>query len=162
MLSLHTFLKALVSVSEDLAAGNLKSLSGRVTQDCITQLSLNFHKLSLKQKSGLKVALSDIFFSFPYQLGIIFQPQGEGKVERMFVEITMCYHIFRGFEEYIQDKEDIRDNSFIHQKTDVYNDSDRIAIANYRFIREFTKGVNDDWTINIINHFKPGQAVEGN
>jgi hypothetical protein len=25
----------------------------------------------------------------------------------------------------------------------------------YRFIREFTKGVEDSWTINKLNHFLP-------
>ncbi|XP_018006621.1 m-AAA protease-interacting protein 1, mitochondrial [Hyalella azteca] len=152
--------QALVSVSEDLARGDLKSLTGRVTQECISQLRESFPRLSLKQKSDLRVGLSDIFFSFPYQLGVIFQPENEGKMDRIFVEITMCYHIYRDFQEFIQDKEDIRDNSFIHQNADFYNEADRITIANYRFIREFTKGTNDDWTINVINHFKPGQALE--
>lgn len=31
----------------------------------------------------------------------------------------------------------------------------RISICNYRFIREYTKGVDGDWTINLLNHFKP-------
>lgn len=31
----------------------------------------------------------------------------------------------------------------------------RISICNYRFIREFTKGVESDWTINLLNHFRP-------
>ncbi len=26
-------------------------------------------------------------------------------------------------------------------------------VVNYRFIREFTKGVEDQWTINALNHF---------
>lgn len=37
---------------------------------------------------------------------------------------------------------------------------DRIYICNYRFIREFTKGVQDDWTINAINHFKPSDNLD--
>lgn len=32
---------------------------------------------------------------------------------------------------------------------------ERISVSNYRFIREFTKGVDGDWTINLLNHFKP-------
>jgi hypothetical protein len=59
----------------------------------------------------------------------------EGKMDRIFVEITMCYHIYRGFQEFIQDKEDIRDNSFINQKADFYNEMDRITIANYRSVQ---------------------------
>lgn len=32
---------------------------------------------------------------------------------------------------------------------------DKIFILNYRFIREFTKGVEDSWWVNIVNHFQP-------
>lgn len=31
----------------------------------------------------------------------------------------------------------------------------RISICNYRFIREFTRGIESDWTINLLNHFRP-------
>lgn len=36
----------------------------------------------------------------------------------------------------------------------------RISICNYRFIREFTKGVEGDWTINLLNHFKPSDELD--
>lgn len=36
---------------------------------------------------------------------------------------------------------------------------EKIYILNYRFIREFTKGVQDEWTINAINHFKPSDHL---
>lgn len=37
---------------------------------------------------------------------------------------------------------------------------DKISICNYRFIKEFTKGVDSDWTVNVVNHFKPSDYVE--
>merc|ERR1712154_616746 len=27
------------------------------------------------------------------------------------------------------------------------------VVSNYRFIRDMTKGVEDQWTINVVNHF---------
>lgn len=148
--------QALVNVSEDLANGDLRKLSDRVTPECVQELAKTFPKLSLKQKCDLKVSLSDIFFSFPYQLGVIFEDNEKGEADKVFVEITMCYHIYRGLEEYLEDKPDVRDNSSPKMRGEFYTNADRIAIANYRFIREFTKGVDADWTINVINHFEPG------
>lgn len=37
---------------------------------------------------------------------------------------------------------------------------DKISICNYRFIKEFTQGSESDWTINVINHFKPADFIE--
>lgn len=31
---------------------------------------------------------------------------------------------------------------------------EKMYVLNYRFIREFTKGVSPDWTINMLNHYK--------
>lgn len=30
---------------------------------------------------------------------------------------------------------------------------DKIVICNYRFIREYTKGVEGQWTVNMVHHF---------
>ncbi|MPC36240.1 hypothetical protein E2C01_029690 [Portunus trituberculatus] len=75
--------------------------------------------------------------------------------ERIFVEITMCYHIFRGFQEYVNSP-----SASEGGLRAVYDNHERISIANYRFIREFTKGVVDDWTISLANHFKPGEHLQ--
>ena len=69
-----------MSVSEDLAAGNIKNLAGRVTPDVVTLLTKTVAQLSLKQKTDLKVVFSDIFFSFPYQLGVIFDGSGKNHI----------------------------------------------------------------------------------
>lgn len=36
----------------------------------------------------------------------------------------------------------------------------RMCVCNYRFIREYTKGAESDWTINLLNHFRPSDQVE--
>lgn len=34
-----------------------------------------------------------------------------------------------------------------------------LYVLNYQFIKEFTKGVSDDWTINHINHVKMNDEI---
>lgn len=37
---------------------------------------------------------------------------------------------------------------------------DRITICNYRFRREYTKGVESGpWTVNLLNEFKPADLL---
>lgn len=35
-----------------------------------------------------------------------------------------------------------------------------LHILNYRFIKEVTKGVDDDWTVNLINHIRLNDEME--
>lgn len=79
---------------------------------------------------------------------------GAKENQSRFVEITMCYHILQGLK-------DLKDSGALQSPEsmkDMVEFQDKIFICNYRFIREFTKGVNDEWTINAVNHFKPPVA----
>lgn len=66
--------------------------------------------------------------------------------DRRFVEITMCYHAIHNLEEIKQRSDEIVDIQKEFKNS--------IYVLNYRFIREYTDGVNDAWTINAINHLK--------
>lgn len=66
--------------------------------------------------------------------------------DRRFVEITMCYHAIHNLEEIKKRSEEIVD---IQKEL-----KSNIFVLNYRFIREYTEGVKDAWTINAINHLK--------
>lgn len=66
--------------------------------------------------------------------------------DRHFVEITMCYHAIHNLEEIKKRSEEIIDIQK-ELKSSIY-------VLNYRFIREYTEGVKDAWTINAINHLK--------
>lgn len=66
--------------------------------------------------------------------------------DRRFVEITMVYHAIHNLEEIKKRSEEIVDL----QKELKSN----IFVLNYRFVREYTEGVKDAWTINAINHLK--------
>ncbi|XP_071537762.1 m-AAA protease-interacting protein 1, mitochondrial [Panulirus ornatus] len=149
-------IQALVHVSHDLSQGNFGALDELITKPTLEEIQRNFSLLSLKQRLDLAVVAEDIFFSFPYQIGIIFTNEGTSS-ERIFVEITMVYHVFRGFQDHLK-------NSAAGESPGglkgVYDNYDRISIANYRFIREFTRGVEDQWTVSLANHFKPGEYIQ--
>lgn len=152
--------QALVAVSEELSKGNFEELQPFVDLDALGDLKRNFTAMSIKQRMDLAVAKEDIFFSFPHEIGVIFKNEGS-QIEQIFVEITMCFHVFRGFEDHI--REQAKANAGVNETVgikSVYKNIDRISIANYRFIREFTKGVEDDWTVNLLNHFKPGEHLQ--
>ncbi|CAL4163412.1 unnamed protein product, partial [Meganyctiphanes norvegica] len=148
--------QALVAISQDLSQGNFEGLESFVTPDALGDLKRNFTALTVKQRMDLAVASEDIFFSFPYQIGVMFKNEGS-QAEQILVEIVMCFHIFRGFEDHIKSHSNMNEAAGIKS---VYTNMDRISVANYRFIRDFTKGVEGDWTVNLLNHFKPGEKLQ--
>lgn len=87
-----------------------------------------------------------------FQVGIIFNDE---KDQKRFVEVTMVYHALRGLAQMRSRGEEPPINMGVMPEY-----RNRIFICNYRFIREFTKGVESDWTINLLNHFKPSDEIE--
>lgn len=77
------------------------------------------------------------------------------KPQKRFVEITMVYHVLRGLDAMKAKGEDLPLNVGMLPQ---YRDN--ISICNYRFIKEFTKGNESDWTINLLNHFKPSDYID--
>nr|XP_053627748.1 uncharacterized protein LOC128685278 [Cherax quadricarinatus] len=65
-------IQALVHVSSELSKGNFEALHELITKPTLEEIQRNFARLSLKQRLDLAVLADDIFFSFPYQIGIIF------------------------------------------------------------------------------------------
>lgn len=63
-------------VSHDLSKGNFEALDELITKPTLEEIQRNFSLLSLKQRLDLAVVAEDIFFSFPYQIGIIFTNEG--------------------------------------------------------------------------------------
>lgn len=74
--------------------------------------------------------------------------------QKRFVEITMVYHVLQDLHLMRERGEEPPLNVGLLPEF-----RDKIHICNYRFIREFTKGVEDQWTINVINHFKPSDFL---
>ncbi|XP_057653263.1 m-AAA protease-interacting protein 1, mitochondrial [Diorhabda carinulata] len=140
--------KAVEVISRKLAEGDIKSLENLVTNDIISSLQKAMSLMSMSQREQISIDTDDIYFSFPYQIGIIFNE--EGAEQKRFVEITMVYHSLKGLANMRSRGEEPPLNMGMLPEY-----QQRISICNYRFIREFTKGVEGDWTVNLLNHFKP-------
>ncbi|XP_075986196.1 m-AAA protease-interacting protein 1, mitochondrial-like [Anticarsia gemmatalis] len=147
--SLNEFIEAskhaVQVVSDALHNSDFKSLEGIVEKDAIDALKTAVSKLSVSQRQLLSIEKDDIFYAFPYQVGVMFDDS-----DKRWVEITMCYHVLRGLK-HMKDSGDLPPISLGVQP----EYQDKIFILNYRFIREFTKGVEDSWWVNIVNHFQP-------
>lgn len=78
----------------------------------------------------------------------------EDQVQQRFVEITVCYHVLKGLQELQAQvgKMPISAGANVEFQ-------DKVFILNYRFIREFTKGKSGEWTVNIVNHYRPSDYV---
>ena len=67
------------------------------------------------------------------------------------VEITFVCHSHPVFSEALNDESD-RYKNYAEIKAEIDNRGGPI-VSNYRFIRDMTKGVEDQWTVNVVNHF---------
>ncbi|KAF5302000.1 hypothetical protein FQA39_LY19070 [Lamprigera yunnana] len=146
--------KAVEVVSNKLSDGDLKSLEGLVSNDVLVDLQKSMSLMSLPQRQQLAINTEDIYFSFPYQVGIIFNDEGGAKHKR-FVEITMVYHTLKGLAQMRSKGEEPPLSMGMMSEY-----RGRISVCNYRFIREFTKGVDSEWIVNLLNHFKPADYLE--
>ncbi|XP_028031208.1 m-AAA protease-interacting protein 1, mitochondrial-like isoform X1 [Bombyx mandarina] len=152
--SLNEFIEAskhaVQIVSGALQNSDFKTLEGLVDKDAINALKTAVSQLSVSQRQLLAIEKEDIFYAFPYQVGVIFDDS-----DKRWVEITMCYHVLRGLKN-MKESGDMPPITLGAQPQ--YQDN--IFILNYRFIREFTKGVEDSWWVNIVNHFQPHMLIK--
>lgn len=93
------------------------------------------------------MVIKHFFIFILKQIGIIFNEDNE---EKRFVEVTTIHHVLRGWAAMKERGEEPPLNMGMLPEY-----QHRISVCNYKFIREFTKGVESDWTINLVNHFKP-------
>ncbi|XP_075165073.1 m-AAA protease-interacting protein 1, mitochondrial [Haematobia irritans] len=145
--------KAMQVVSSKLMNGDFAHLTNLVSSDAINELKPVIQKLSVSQRKQLEVKESDIYLTFPYQIGIMFDEENKD-VQKRWVEITMVFHVLRGLREMRESGEEIPWNMGTLPEY-----QDKVFVCNYRFIKEFTKGNESDWTVNIVNHFKPIDLV---
>lgn len=64
----------------------------------------------------------------------------------------MCYNRYLSINFFF--------SSYIRTYSNVPEFRDSITICIYRFVKEFTKGVESDWTVNLVNHIKPADIME--
>jgi len=122
-------------------------LKGLVTREAISEIEKNYQKLETKQKQFIAINPKDLFIRFVYEIGIIFDEE----TNKRFVEITTVIQGCHGLgaarmgDDYVEEMK---------------KSQDQLYACNYRFLREYTKGVDSDWTINKLNHFKPAELVK--
>jgi len=136
--------QALVHVSHLISEGKFDELEGLVTAEAIAEVQRKHSKLNLAQRQNVAIQSEDIYFAFPYEVGIMIEDSES--VEKRFVEITMCCHCLLGLGQLKQVDPHFQQLS---------EHKDKIIVCNYRFMREYTKGVESGWVINVISHFKP-------
>ncbi|ODN05251.1 hypothetical protein Ocin01_01424 [Orchesella cincta] len=159
--------EAVSVVSNKLSEGKLDELEGLVEASALTQLRESLSKFTVFQQQLLRVASEDIFFAFPYQIGIIIPdelprdqyPEGvKPPPQTRHVEITVCLHVLRGLAERQRKGETgsaFNFQEFTQDERNKYN----VMICNYRFFKDFTEGSQDPtWIVNIVNHFLPAEV----
>ncbi|XP_055334769.1 m-AAA protease-interacting protein 1, mitochondrial-like [Paramacrobiotus metropolitanus] len=138
--------QAFLSVSERLSEGDAESLKGLVTDEVQDGLKKAAATWTAEDRQKFKLDESDIYLSFIYQVGIIMP---EKTSEQRWVEIMAVFHTLRGFRELQKQNIDVQD---------LQKNTDRFLFGNFRFSRNFSKGINLDeseWIINYINYFTP-------
>lgn len=148
---------ALELISTTISSGTeIDNLKGLVTDDALEEIKRSVSAMNMKQRYEIECKKSDIYFSFPYQVGIMFDESNK-EVQRRWVEITMVYHVLKGAKEMAARGDPIPMNIGLDPEY-----QEKFSICNYRFIKEFTQNQQTDWTVNKINHFKPIDIIEQN
>ena len=125
-----------------------------ITPEALAELKPVLQTLSVSQRHQLEIQAKDIYMSFPYQIGIMFDENNESKTQKRWVEITMVFHMLMGLQDMQKNSETIPWNMGVLPEY-----QDKIFICNYRFKKEFTTGNQSDWTVNVLNHFKPVDLI---
>jgi len=152
--------QAVEFVSNCLANEDFKTLeeSNCVTPECLTILKLKLLNFTNPQKERLAVSTEDIWYHFIYQIGVIMDDHDP--TDRQ-VEITYIAHHIKeknvNMEKAIEKMQDKlwsekqnTSRAFVETMEEIEGPGPELLV--YRFIRNYTKGVEDSWTINGINH----------
>lgn len=90
--------QAVELVSGRLATLDVHSLAGLVASEAIDELHGTIARMSVAQRNEIAINKEDIYLSFPYQVGIMFDETNDERQKR-WVEITMVFHVLRGLQE---------------------------------------------------------------
>lgn len=136
--------QAVATVSSSISSGDFNSLNGLVTEEALEEIKKNYYRLSHDQRKFIAIDTKDLFLKLIYEIGMIFDDESK----RKFVEITALMQGFHGLGN-------LRNQSVEELSKAMESSPDQIYICNYRFIKEYTKGVEGSWVINKLNHFCP-------
>lgn len=146
--------QAVQVVSNLLAEPNFDELHGMVDDDTIAKMRQIVGSMTPEQRQWIVVNEEDVQWIFPYEIQFITKENTLENKSRFFVEIMVVIHAYRDTDVELSDLIG-KPNAEVMKKLET-----NYSVANYRFIKEFTKGVDDDWTINYINHVKPTDEMK--
>ena len=134
-------------VSKCLSEGDLNTLeeSDVISDECLNELNLNLSLFSHHQSQRLLVNRKDIFYNFIYQIGVILD---DHDVKKRHVEVTYVAHAIPNLKD-LMDEESLSFQD-VH-RINIEHETGPIVLA-CRFIRDYSKGVEDSWTINALNY----------
>lgn len=89
--------QAIEVVSVSMGQLDSDKLNGLVTKDAIDELRGTIARMSAPQRSEIAINKEDIYLSFPYQVGVMFDETNEP--QKRWVEITMVFHVLRGLHK---------------------------------------------------------------
>ncbi|XP_015122736.1 uncharacterized protein LOC107045115 [Diachasma alloeum] len=136
--------QAVETVSHFLSKENYEALEGLVTPEVIQQLRQKICTLTPSQKELIAIRKEDIYGQFPYTMNMLYE--GEGDNKKAYAEILMVYYSLRGLAE-------MREKNINPplQMGLMPEYRDKIFLANYRFIKDYTNGNDEPWIVNLCN-----------
>ncbi|XP_059822972.1 m-AAA protease-interacting protein 1, mitochondrial [Hypanus sabinus] len=140
--------QAFVHVSKMLSQCNFIELKDLVSKEALEELEEKCLALPINRRQALAADLEEIMYSTPGDVGIYYDNQG-----RKFVSIIMRYWYLTNVDLPDETPEGTKVFQVVFGD-ESSKDSKRLLTANYEFRREFTLGVEPDWTITRIQHFK--------
>eukprot|EP00088_Acartia_fossae_P038484 TRINITY_DN3991_c0_g1_i18.p1 TRINITY_DN3991_c0_g1~~TRINITY_DN3991_c0_g1_i18.p1 ORF type:complete len:243 (-),score=20.67 TRINITY_DN3991_c0_g1_i18:753-1481(-) len=137
-------------VSQSLATGDLSDIEDSLTPSCFSTVSRNLSLFSMKQRAELDLQLDDISNHYLYQIGIMMddQPDEFGNYGRQ----VECTWVAQAFKDFLSLVDECGGNPMdVKRAMDAQGG---LTVLNFRFIRDYSKNVEDSWTINALNYYK--------
>uniref|UniRef100_W5MDB3 Matrix AAA peptidase interacting protein 1 n=2 Tax=Lepisosteus oculatus TaxID=7918 RepID=W5MDB3_LEPOC len=140
--------QAFSHVSRLLSHCKFDALEGLVARDLLEKLQDKCSLLPLSHKQALAAEPDDIMYLTPGDVGIYYDDNG-----RKFVSILMRFWYLTNARL----PEETPEGTRVFQVAfgeEGGQETKQLLTANYEFQREFTQGVQPDWTITRIEHSK--------
>lgn len=159
-------------ISHKLADGDFDNLKELVDTNELKRVREIVERMSVAQRSELAINKDEIYSGFTYEVVITGdedeEQDSESSTKRVFAEILMVFHVLRGLQQLKDSKVDMSFKfGYVIATTNLHSANTAkqfcvlsistepeyakdMWIVNYRFKKEFTEGVDDEWTVNLI------------
>ncbi|XP_062394779.1 m-AAA protease-interacting protein 1, mitochondrial [Sardina pilchardus] len=137
--------QAVVHVSTMVSKGRFADLRGVMSDEAVERVKRKYKTLSDVQKRNIAISSDDIVFVLPEDVSVIFDNRGR----------KFCYVMMRLWHLSDADIPEDPESTRIFSIEDTGEESSKkIVTAVYEFHRELTRGVEPDWTVTHIWHWK--------